>query len=249
MLGNTLECGCELRLLEERIFFEFAEVALKVGLTVVILLCLTHEPDEFRIGCEAIPRETDGRCEQFRPGPTTVPAVQLPQSRDGARHTRGVMSDEAQFWNDVAIGIEIHVARRSGWRCFAKIEETRLAIDMQCGKATATEIASFRKCHGERKANGHRRIDGVAAGAQDLFGNDGGRPIWRGDGRHIGTGRDGEQKRAKEGKDRGTDELEWTHATCSHSRSRSCIMRSNRGLVTCKKARCKKTVLRARPYG
>ena len=165
LCGDALECRCELRLLEERVFFEFAEVALEVGLTVVILLCLTHEPDEFRIGCEAIPRETDGRCEQFRPGPTTVPAVQLPQSRDRAGHARGAMSDEAQLRNDLAIRIEIHIARRCRRRRLAKIEETRLAVDVERGEAAATEITRFRKSDRECKTHSHGRIDGVAAGA------------------------------------------------------------------------------------
>ena len=134
--------------------------------------------------------------------------MQFPQSRYRAGYARRAMSDEAQLWDDFAICIEIHIACGCRGRRLAKIEEIRLAFDVERCEATATEIACFGKSDRECEANGYRGIDGIATRAQDLFGDGGSGPIGCSDRSHIGAGRDGKQQRAKQGEDRGVDELE-----------------------------------------
>jgi hypothetical protein len=85
----------------------------------------------------------------------------------GAGHSRRSPAFDAVL-GQLALGIEIHVARGLGRRHFTEIDEGRPAIgEPDQHEAAAAKIARKRVCRCHREAHRDRSIDGVAAFLQD----------------------------------------------------------------------------------
>ena len=116
-------------------------------------------------------RESLGQLDRRRQalGPRSL-AVLLDRhlkTAHGARHARRAPAFDAVF-RQLALGVEIHVARGLGRRHLAEIDERRAAVgEPDQHEAAAAEIAreGMRRGHGE--AHRDRRVDGIAALLQD----------------------------------------------------------------------------------
>ena len=91
----------------------------------------------------------------------------------GTGDADGFVSDDARvfagLWEDVALGVEIHVCGGGGGRFFAEVDEVSFSGGVAEKKeAASAEISGLGMDNGKREAGGDGGIDSVAAGAQHL---------------------------------------------------------------------------------
>ncbi len=100
------------------------------------------------------------------------------QTHDGAGHTNRQVSGQASVADDIAMRIKVHIGAGSLGRFLAKIEKGVSAVGkMNRHEPAAAEIAAARMRHRKRVADRNRRIDGIAALAQNLCAHLGGRVL------------------------------------------------------------------------
>ena len=84
--------------------------------------------------------------------------------------------------DDLAVSIEVHVPIGRKRRCLSIVEEGCLTVQVRQHKAATADIAGNGIGDRERKADGDRRIDGIAALTQDLLCNERAVPVGYGNG-------------------------------------------------------------------
>lgn len=79
------------------------------------------------------------------------------------------------LWDDIALGVEVHVGGGGGGGLFAVVEEGGVAVVEGVGggadehEAATADVAGGGVDDGEGKADGYGRVDGVAALAEDFY--------------------------------------------------------------------------------
>ncbi len=87
------------------------------------------------------------------------------------------MTDSGAVRHDLALRIQVHVARSAGRRHLAKVDAGGAAIGQaDHGEAAATEIARARVGDGQRHTGGHHGIGGIATTTHHLDADFGGQP-------------------------------------------------------------------------
>ena len=86
----------------------------------------------------------------------------------GARHAHGVVGVERLAIDDIALVVQVHVARGFEGRHFPEVQRhgfARLGV-MHHHEAAPAQVACVGQRHGQRKANAHGCVHGVAAVSQ-----------------------------------------------------------------------------------
>ncbi len=118
---------------------------------------------------EAVGGELDGGRHVLGEGEFAVVLLRVGEASDGAGDTAGLIADEGHVWNDIALGVEVHVAAGGCGGFFAVVEEVCFAVLVADEhKATAADIAREGVNDRESKADGHGCVDGVASLLEDL---------------------------------------------------------------------------------
>ncbi len=119
---------------------------------------------------EAVLGELDGGGHHCLETEFAVVLFGIGEACDRAGHSDGFVTEGACVGDDVALRVEVHVAR-SGARCFLAIVDEEIAFGalrkMHEHEAAAADISGDRVHDGEREAGGDRRIDRIAALLQD----------------------------------------------------------------------------------
>jgi hypothetical protein len=131
---------------------------------------------------KAIGSQLVGRLHHIAPGQAAKALMQGVQPGGGA----GSSGRQGAFARGVvirtALAVQVHVPS-GGRRCrLPEVEAGELLSHLDHGKATAAQVAGIRLHHGQRQSGRHRRVDGVAARAQDLDSSLGCRTLTRGHG-------------------------------------------------------------------
>src|ERR1700679_987277 len=110
------------------------------------------------------------------------------EARYGAGDAAGLVADEGHAGDDVALGVEVHVARGGGWGFFAVVEEVSFALVVADEhEASAADVACGGIDDGESEADGYGCVDGVAALLEDFDAGVGGVVLGGGDHRVLGA--------------------------------------------------------------
>ena len=122
---------------------------------------------------EAIAGELDGGSDYFFERQLAVLSFPRKRGRPRCRGRRWICIRRrwifAGLWDDVALGVEIHVLGGSGGRFFAEVDEVSFPGGVAEKKeAASAEISGLRMDDGEREAGGDGGIDGIATRAQHL---------------------------------------------------------------------------------
>ncbi len=95
--------------------------------------------------------------------------LRVGEAGDGAGDSAGLVADEGHAGDDVALGVEVHVAAGGGGGLFAVVEEVGFAVLVADEhEAAAADVAGRGIDDGEGEANGDGGVDGVAALLEDL---------------------------------------------------------------------------------
>jgi hypothetical protein len=117
---------------------------------------------------EAFGGEFDGGGHVLREGEFAVVFLRVGEAGDGAGNSAGLVADEGHAGDDVALGVEVHVAGSGGRSFFAVVEEVGFAAAVADEhEASATEVSSEGIDDGEGEVDGYGCVDGVAALFED----------------------------------------------------------------------------------
>src|SRR5215472_15699282 len=105
--------------------------------------------------------------------------MQLPQTRDSARHARCADANGTGPRHDVACGIKVHVSRGARWRAFTVIEEVGLPVHEYSGEPAASKIPCFRIGNGQSEGYGDGGVDGVSPSRENFGCRVGAITVWR----------------------------------------------------------------------
>ena len=160
---NSLEgCG-EFGLPEPGAMAQPAKILREVGALEARLFCRGPLSQQ-GWNLEPALRQLHGGLDYLAPRQPAVTLMRFPESRHGAGHADGAVSRQAQAFDHLAPGIEVHVARRGRGGRLAVVEELRGAIDAGQHEAASAKVAGFRVGHRQYEGAGHGCIDGVAPG-------------------------------------------------------------------------------------
>ncbi len=96
--------------------------------------------------------------------------MRLPQAHHRARHTRGAYPDQAEVFDDLALVVQVHVARGSLRRDLAVVQEVGLAVDEQGHEPTTADVTGLRVGHGQGEGGCHGGVYRVATLFQNISG-------------------------------------------------------------------------------
>ena len=125
---------------------------------------------------EALAGEADGGGEVSREGEAAEVGLRVDEAGDGAGNAGGAIADGRGVGDDVAGGVEVHVAGGGCGGFFAVVEEVGVegtaaaavaCVDAEEHEATAAEVASLRVSDGEGEGGGDGGVYGVAALAEN----------------------------------------------------------------------------------
>jgi hypothetical protein len=115
----------------------------------------------------AIPRQTDRGLQQFGPRFATEFPVRRIQPPYEPGYCRGAPTRDA-FARQLALRVQVHVARCFGRRLFAKIEEAGAPVrHAHEHVSAASEAAHCRMRYAQRESHRHGSVHRVAPGLQD----------------------------------------------------------------------------------
>ena len=118
---------------------------------------------------DAVLGQLDGGLDQLGAAHGAIFGAQLLEAHHAARHAHRLVAEQAEIGDHIALGVQIHVLAGGARRLFAEVDESVLAVgEMDGGEAAAADIAAAGMHHRQRVAHRHRRVDGVAAGLQDI---------------------------------------------------------------------------------
>ena len=134
---------------------------------------------------EAFGGETDGGCHVLGEGQLAVVLLRVGDAGYGAGDSAGFVADEGHAGDDVALGVEVHVAGGGGGSLFAVVEEVGFAVFVADEhEAAAAEVSCEGIDDGEGEVHGYGGVDGVAALFEDFDAGVGGVVL---DGDHHGV--------------------------------------------------------------
>ena len=117
----------------------------------------------------ALARQLDGGSDHLLEGKLAIFFLGVDHARHGSRDADRLEADLAGTFNDVTLGVEVHVARRRGGSLLAIVDKVRRAIGhANEHEASATDISGCRMHYGQRETGRDRGVDGVAASPHDL---------------------------------------------------------------------------------
>ena len=117
--------------------------------------------------------------------------LRVGEAGDGAGNSAGFVADEGHAGDDVALGVEVHVAGGGGGGLFAVVEEVGFAVLVADEhEAAAADVAGCGIDDGEGEAYGYGCVDGVAALFEDFDAGVGGVVLDGDDHGVLGTHRD-----------------------------------------------------------
>ena len=120
------------------------------------------------VDLEAVAGQSDGGHDDRVERQLAVGPVRLDQARRRSGHARREMSRHAQL-GGLAVGVEVHVARRAARRGLPVVERAHLAVGgADHHEPAAPDVARLGVHHREREAHRDRRIHRVAAGAEHV---------------------------------------------------------------------------------
>ena len=201
VLGDSFERSRQLFLHMDVAGLQAAKIVSKVCLSGEARLFSRDVGRKQLVYHETVSSKPDRGCQQVLPRQLAVPLMSRPQPGDRARDAGRQVPDRARALDNATVVVQVHVAVGGKRRTFAVVDELRLALEMQQHEAATTDVAGFGECHGKGEADGHGRIDRVAAVSQHVSRDRGGIGIGRGNrggltcGRHCmaGAGRDKQQ--------------------------------------------------------
>ena len=113
--------------------------------------------------------ELDGGGHVLGEGEFAVVFLRVGEAGDGAGDSAGLVADEGHAGDDVALGVEVHVAGGGGGGFFAVVEEVGLAgVVADEHEAAAADVSCGGVDDGEGEADGYGGVDGVAALLEDF---------------------------------------------------------------------------------
>ncbi len=113
---------------------------------------------------EAVPRQGDGRVDDFGARELPVACVDVEEPRDRPRHADGQVRMRREPRDHVAVGVEVHVVIGAGGCALAVIVGHQRPIGQSDYHEAATaDVAGGWVGDGEGESGGHRRVDSVAA--------------------------------------------------------------------------------------
>ena len=117
----------------------------------------------------AVGGEVDGGGHVLGEGEFAVVLLRVGEAGDGAGDSAGFVADEGHAGDDVALGVEVHVAGGGGGGFFAVVEEVGFAVFVADEhEAAAADVAGCGIDDGEGEAYGYGCVDGVAALLEDF---------------------------------------------------------------------------------
>ena len=140
----------------------------EAGHALQSLLILAHALLELRRNHEAVLCQVNGGREEILPRQVSIALVRRPQAGHRAGHADRLVSRQARIADDVAIGVQVHVASRGGRSCLAVVQEGRFPVQVRQHEAATTDVAGLGIGDGEREGSRDRGVDGVAAGPEHL---------------------------------------------------------------------------------
>ena len=103
------------------------------------------------------------RLDEVAPFQFAVAFVSKHQSRDRAGNADRFVAVGRCALDDVAVRVEVHVARRTEWRAFAIVDRFGRAVQLANEhESAAAEVAGGGPCDGECEGDGDCSVDGVA---------------------------------------------------------------------------------------
>ena len=116
-----------------------------------------------------------GQCyrglNQSCPGQFAVFLVCFPHSCNGAGNTRGFRAKQRVGRVNIAVFVQVHIARCGFWCHFSVVQKVRLTVDVDSHKAAAADVAGFRIGDRQRKLRSNGGINRIAALFQHVYGN------------------------------------------------------------------------------
>ncbi|MCY1178832.1 hypothetical protein D9M73_192040 [compost metagenome] len=97
--------------------------------------------------------------------------MRLPQAHYRTGYACGACPDQAEVLDDLALVVQVHVARGGLGRNFAVVEEVRLAIDKQGHEAATADITGLWVSHRQGEGGRYCRVHRVAALFQNIGGH------------------------------------------------------------------------------
>ena len=130
----------------------------------------------------ALPRQLDRRGHHVGQLHRAVFFQRMGQPGDGAGDADRQMGVERAVGDHLALLVEIHVAESLGRGHLAEVAGDVLAAlgVMDDHEAAAADIAGVRQHHRQGEADGHRRIDRIAAAPEDVDADLGRQPVFGG---------------------------------------------------------------------
>ena len=160
---NSLEGRGEFRLPERGAAAQPAEILREVGVLEARLFCrgpLSQQGWHLEPALRQLHRGLD----HVAPRQPAVTLMRFPEPRYGAGDTDGAVSRQAQAFDHLTVGIEVHVARRGRGGRLAVVEKLRGAIDVGQHEAASAKVAGFRVGHGQCEGTRHGCVHGIAPG-------------------------------------------------------------------------------------
>ncbi len=112
--------------------------------------------------------ELDGGGHVLREREFAVVLLRVGEAGDSAGNSAGLVADERHAGDDVALGVEVHVASGGGGSPFTVVEEVSFAVLVADEhEAAAADVSGKRVDDGEGEAYGYGCVDGVAALLED----------------------------------------------------------------------------------
>ena len=168
--GDALQSTRQLRLLQDLARLIKPAVALEdaVGLRIARQTWVVHHPGLVLGDRDSFAGQPDRRIHHLGQAQFAPAALGIGQTGNRPGHTGRAIAKPARI-ADIALIIQVHIARGGGGSLLAKIEEVHLAFGAAVEhESAAPQIAGRRMHDGERKAGGHRGIDRIAALSHDL---------------------------------------------------------------------------------
>ena len=117
----------------------------------------------------AVSGEFDGGGHVLGESELAVVLLRVGEAGDGAGDSAGFVADEGHAGDDVALGIEVHVAGGGGGGFFAVVEEVGFAVVVADEhEAAAADVAGGGIDDCESEADGHGCVDGITALLEDF---------------------------------------------------------------------------------
>ena len=117
----------------------------------------------------SLARQLDGGSDHLLQRKLAIFFLGVNHARHRPGHADRLEADFAGTFNDVALGVEVHVARRRGGSLLAIVDKVRRAVGhADEHEASAADISGRRMHHGQREPGRDRGVNGVAASPHDL---------------------------------------------------------------------------------